>query len=122
MSDDLLRKYLRSEDETEPDEPSFIRAERPTRLEIREKNGNSRSLPYSSLEYIDFNPSEGLTLTFSTCKVELKGQNLGRLYDALNGHAVKCVLVAPGKRSDDDEGTTPKGPTIVESCRIETAE
>lgn len=120
MSDDLLRKYLRSVDEPEPDEPSFIRGENPVRLEIREANGNSRSFPYSSLEYIDFNPSEGLTLAFSTCEVELKGQNLGRLYEALNSHAVKCVLVAPGKSAEEDDGAKAKGPTIVEACKVES--
>lgn len=116
MSDDLLRKYVKPVDEPEPHEPSLVRGDgHLPRLEIREASGNSRSLPYSSLQYINFNPSVGVTLVFPDCVIELAGVNLFRLYDALNGHAVKTVLVIP----DAFRLETPDA-TLVDACTVRT--
>lgn len=115
MKDNLLTKYLTPGDRPEPHEPSIVRGEgHLPRLEIREADGNSRSLPYSSLEYINFNPSIGITLVFSKCSVELGGVNLFRLYEALNAHAVKTVLVIP-----DAVRLESPDVTLVDSCKVQ---
>lgn len=117
MSDDLLRKYVKPVDEPEPHEPSIVRGDgHLPRLEIREASGDSRSLPYSSLQYINFNPSVGVTLTFSACEIELHGRNLRPLFDALNAHNVKTILVVSDEFSEADLDAT-----VVESCRVEAA-
>lgn len=116
MSDDLLRKYVKPVDEPEPHEPSLVRGDgHLPRLEIREASGDSRSFPYSSLQYINFNPSVGITLAFPTCEIELRGTNLRPLYEALNAHAVKVIHVFP-----DEFFEAPSGATVVQSCRVET--
>lgn len=116
MSDDLLRKYVKPIDEPEPHEPSIVRGDgHLARLEIRDADGNSRSLPYSSLQYMNFNPSVGITLVFPDCVIELGGVNLFRLYAALNHHAVRTVLVIPDAFRLESPDTT-----LVDACKVRT--
>lgn len=70
-------------------------------LELRQKNGNILALGYNWLERVEFNPSEGITLSFGTGKVQLKGRNLNRetrpqvkLYEGLLRHKVPWVQEA----------------------------
>jgi len=113
VSDDLLSNYARLPHEPEPHEPSLVRGtEHLPRLEIRDADGTSRTLPYASLQYIHFRPGDHITLTFWACEVELKGENLKSLFDALNTQSVKTILVRPDELA--------RGP-IVRSCHVEPA-
>jgi len=45
-------------------------------IEFRKSNGSITALPYMMLERVDFDPSEGITLKFTTQTVRLIGRNL----------------------------------------------
>jgi hypothetical protein len=45
-------------------------------IEFRKKDGSVTALPYMMLERVDFDPSEGITLKFTTRTVRLIGRNL----------------------------------------------
>lgn len=45
-------------------------------LELRRQDGSIAALPYMMLERIDFDPSEGITLTFANQTVRIVGRNL----------------------------------------------
>lgn len=71
-------------------------------LEFRLKNGNVVALGYGWLERIEFDPSEGITLTFTGQKVvKIIGRNLNaevrpqvRLLDGLIRHRVPWIAEA----------------------------
>lgn len=45
-------------------------------LELRFRNGNITAFNYSMLDRVDFDPSDGITLTFGRDKVRIAGRNL----------------------------------------------
>lgn len=70
-------------------------------LEIRHANGDITALAYTPLESARFNPSTGITLSFSRTTVKLVGRNLNgggrktvRLFEGIIRHQVVWVVEA----------------------------
>ena len=75
--------------------------DRAVMLELRHANGGITALSYSWLESAEFNPSEGITLSFSGKTVILIGRNLNtvcrpgvRLFEELTRHRVLWIREA----------------------------
>lgn len=60
-------------------------------LDLHLANGDRVALPYSLLMKIEFDPSEGITLRFSTDDVTIKGRRLEPLYKALMQQRVSGI-------------------------------
>jgi hypothetical protein len=83
-------------------------------LELRLKSGNRDAYPYSLLEKLSYDPSEGVTLQFANGKVKLVGRHLAStqangamLFEALTRHRVPWVLEGDELRSPAATGTAP---------------
>lgn len=115
MGESLLDGYRAIDHEPSKAEPSIIYGDgRTPRLELRERDGSSRSLLYKSLRYLAFKQADGsLLLVFDECAVELRGKNLLRLYQALNEHRIKTILVVSA-----GEPAGPSDSVLVESCTV----
>lgn len=57
-------------------------------LDIQLANGDRVALPYHFLERVEYNPSKGFDLVFSTCRVVVVGSRLEPVYRGLLGHRV----------------------------------
>ncbi len=75
--------------------------DRAVMLELRHANGGITAISYSWLESAEFNPSEGITLSFSGKTVNLTGRNLNvesrpgvRLFEGLTRHRVLWIREA----------------------------
>ncbi|QDT53876.1 hypothetical protein Pan44_19020 [Caulifigura coniformis] len=80
-------------------------------LELRRRNGNITALPYAYLQKIEFNPSQGLFLTFAGDRFKIEGRNLNaevkpgvKLFEGLCRHKVTFIQESPqlDQFSDDD--------------------
>lgn len=115
MSESVLHGKGPLDNEAARDNPSIVfAASPPPRLEFRKRNKTSRSLPYSSLQYLALDTDASKMLVyFDDCQVEILGKNLRPLYDAVNEHRVRCIIevdgATPGLSAD-----TP----LVESCTV----
>lgn len=72
--------------------------DRAVMIEFRHANGDSTALAYPLLESAKFNPSHGITLSFSGATVKITGTNLnrevqpgGQLFEAIIQHRVVWV-------------------------------
>ncbi len=91
--------------------------ERAVMLEFRKKTGNILALPYGWVERVEFDPSQGITLTAGGQKISIRGRNLNaearpnvRLFQGIAQHRVPWVQEA-------DEPTNlraDKGATVIE--------
>lgn len=63
----------------------------PLTLDVRLKTDDRYGFPYSYLIWKHYNPSEGITLRFSSYTVFVKGRNLKELYEALLNHRVEYI-------------------------------
>lgn len=75
MTESILAKYVDSE---QVPSQEGIRC-----LNLVKKDGNCKAFPYTSLLWVDYNPSKGMLLHFATHTVTVKGRNLGPLYAAV---------------------------------------
>ena len=75
----------------------FLRGvkERAVMLDLRSRTGTRVAFPYTLLERVSFDPSDGLTLRFLGATVSVRGRNLAKptpagvsLLDALHRHRV----------------------------------
>lgn len=101
MAESILKKYAehRADTTSDPDSAADSDAgatcsgscfgcvrgnprERAIMLELRKANGSILAVGYAWLEWIDFEPSEGLTLHVAGKKVRIKGRNLNRMVDS----------------------------------------
>lgn len=71
-------------------------------LDVRHYNGNRWGFSYAYLMGVEFNPSEGITLRFTSATVTLTGWKLHPVYDGLLRHAV--TYVQEGNRRTDQPG------------------
>lgn len=76
-------------------------------IEFRHANGDITALAYPLLESARFNPSAGMTLSFSGTKVTIVGTNLNsevrpdlRLFEAITRHRVVWVQEADSKNAE----------------------
>lgn len=114
MNGRLLEKYVGrnggngetapSADESEIDDLGcfgWLRGirDRALAVELRQANGNIVAIPYHGIERFAFDPSEGIVLTVSGGKVQLKGRNLNaemrpaiRLFEGLARHRVPWIM------------------------------
>ncbi|HKQ48579.1 MAG TPA: hypothetical protein VJZ71_10960 [Phycisphaerae bacterium] len=89
-------------------------------VELRQANGNIVAIPYHGIERFAFDPSEGIVLTVSGGKVQVKGRNLNaevqptiRLFEGLARHRVPWIREVP-----DSESLTAAGnATVVDSIQ-----
>lgn len=109
--------------EPEEDRPAFsmVSADRQRKVmvEFRTKDGNAKARSYSFLAGIDFNPSKGIAMDFSTDKVTITGRNLRPLFDGLVAQRVAVV------REMDDlqaEANLPDEATVVLKIEIKPVE
>lgn len=70
-----------------------------TMLDLELANGDHVALPYGTLLKIQYIPSKGIRMQFSTDDVVIRGHRLDGLYRRLAQHRVPR-LVATGERSD----------------------
>ncbi len=70
-------------------------------LQLRKKNGNVRAVAYALFDQIDYDPSEGITISAAGQRIVIKGRNLNaevrpnvRLFDGLTRHRVPWVREA----------------------------
>lgn len=75
--------------------------DRAVMLELRKKDGNVLAIGYGWLERVEFNPSEGITLSIVGQKIRIKGRNLNaevrqsvRLFEGITRHRVPWVREA----------------------------
>ena len=75
--------------------------DRAVMLELRQANGSITAVTYSWLESAEYNPSEGITLSFSGKTVTVIGRNLNaecrpgvRLFEGLTRHRVLWIREA----------------------------
>lgn len=92
--------------------------ERAVMLELRKKTGAILAVGYSWLEFVEYEPSDGITLWIPGRKVRLQGRNLNaavdpdrpnvRLFEGLTRHRVPWVAVGGASREghDDDKSVT----------------
>lgn len=78
----------------------FLRGikDRCTMLELRLRTGKVRAVSYSYINYIDFDPSEGIVISVGGPKIVIKGRNLNaevrsavRLFESLTRHRVPWI-------------------------------
>ena len=89
-------------------------------LELRKKDGSILAVGYGWLERVEFNPSEGITLSLVGRTIRIKGLNLNaevrpcvRLFEGITRHRVPWVQEA----GEPDRMESEAGATIVD--RIE---
>lgn len=90
-------------------------------LEVRHSDGRITALAYGLLERAEFNPSDGITLTFAKTKLKIAGRNLNaecrpnlRLLAGIMRRRVPWIQEA-------DEGTAleaPKGAVLIETVEV----
>ncbi|MBK9118171.1 MAG: hypothetical protein IPM18_01005 [Phycisphaerales bacterium] len=75
--------------------------DRATMLELRRKDGSITAIGYAWLERVEFDPSEGITLTVADQKIRIRGRNLNsevrpsvRLFEGLTRHRVPWLREA----------------------------
>lgn len=64
-------------------------------LDLHLVDGDRVAFPYHFLEEIRYSPSNGITLVFSGCRVEVGGSSLETIYRGLLGHRIGHLAVAP---------------------------
>ncbi|MBI1349442.1 hypothetical protein GC163_24515 [bacterium] len=84
---------------------SPVSANRPPEpmLELRLKAGDAIALSYALLITAGFNPSQGITLEFTTHKVLLRGRNLRSIYRAIVDHRLAYLQEFPRPLDDQPE-------------------
>lgn len=88
--------------------------DRAVMIEFRHANGDITALAYPLLEAVKFNPSTGITLSFSGTTVTITGSNLnrevrggGRLFEGITRHRVLWVQEMDGPEKTDSSTTEP---------------
>ena len=66
-------------------------------LDLVLKGGNRVAMPYSTLLKAEFDPSNGITLRYSTDDVKIQGSRLDQLYKAILQHRAREVVVSGGR-------------------------
>jgi hypothetical protein len=98
------------------------RGDRTFMLEVRHKNGNISAFNYNTLDQAEFDPSDGISLTFYPCtKVKIVGRNLNdevrpnvRLVAGILQHRVAWIHEA-----DEPEAMlAPKDATVIEDVEV----
>jgi len=75
-------------------------------LDLWFKDGNQRAMSYNHLYDVEFNPSEGMVLTFSQHRVTIEGHLLDDLYRALKRHRIVYIWEADSTEAnliEDDQ-------------------
>jgi len=72
-------------------------------LDIRFKTGDRLALGYVYLLSVGFNPSEGITLVFTSHTVRIRGRCLEALYAGLSEHRVNYVAEQHQHPMDADQ-------------------
>jgi hypothetical protein len=87
-------------------------------LELRRKSGNILAIGYGWLERVEFDPSEGITLSFAGQRIRIRGRNLNtesrptvRLFEGIARHRVTWI------QESDRAGSieAPDHATIIDS-------
>lgn len=140
MTDRVLHRYLadrRPSDGDDPNAPApapeadgtdnlgcfgWLRGirDRAIMLDLRKKDGVCRAIPYSWIESIDFDPSEGITIQALGRSITIKGRNLNgearpsaRLYEGLTRHRVPWIQEA--EHAATAASTPDRASAVVES-------
>ncbi len=78
------------------------------------QSGDCVALGYPYLVKIKFQPSQGMTLTFTDTKVTLEGRNLAPIYHGLVAHQLKVI-----SEIDPQYDDRPEGETVVNRITVE---
>jgi len=95
MTESVLSKYI---DNQKND------SERQLCLDLVRKNANRLAFPYSHLLWVNYNPSQGIQIHFSTHTVTLAGKNLDAVYEQLLQFTLGSVTEVDEKRHSCPEG------------------
>jgi hypothetical protein len=87
--------------------------ERGIMLELRFKTGRRQSFGYPWLFEAEFDPSQGIVLNFTSCKVAIGGRNLRNMFDLINRH--RCVWI---QETDGLRDRSPDNATVVTSIAV----
>lgn len=89
-------------------------------LELRKKDGNILAVGYGYLDHVEFNPSDGITLSVAGRKIQVKGRNLNsevrstvRLFEGIARHRVSWVQEA----GEPESMESPEDSTVVEQIK-----
>lgn len=89
-------------------------------LELRKKDGNILAVGYGYLDHVEFDPSEGITLSVAGRKVRIKGRNLNsearplvRLFEGITRHRVPWIQEASAR----EPGETDDRATLIDSIQ-----
>ena len=85
-------------------------------LDVRLRTGDRETFPYAYLVRMRLDASGIITLKFSDTKVEIRGRNLGGLYDALKSHAAAWI-----QEGDDLHDETPEEAPFISAIKIADA-
>lgn len=95
--------------------------ERAVMLELRRKDGTAIALGYAWLERAEFDPSVGITLSFSGKTVKITGRELNRerrpnvrLFAGILRHRVPWIQEADGAQLME----APKDATLIETIKL----
>ena len=83
-------------------------------LDLRKKNGDRETFPYSYLVRMQFDKSGIITLKFSDTKVTITGRNLTGLYDKLRDYKVTSI-----QENDDRYDSASEDDLFISSIEIE---
>ncbi len=88
--------------------------DRAAMLELRRKDGNILAVGYGYMDKVEFDPSDGITLSVAGQRIRIKGRNLNeairpmvRLFEGISRHRVPWVREAdrPESLEADDKAT-----------------
>jgi hypothetical protein len=119
MSGDLISQFLGSPPDPPPrqrratasDDASGISESYVSMLDLVLVAGQRIALPYSTLLKVEFDPTKGIALHFSTDEVTISGYRLEALYRAIVQHRAREIKESGSKGEFEKEGS---GPVITE--------
>lgn len=117
MSRSLHERFGVGKNDPVPERPSFSLASptdaRLLMLDFQSRGGDAIAMAYSYLQTVRFDPSVGLTLSFTTHSVTLMGRNLNELYKALLDQIVRRI------EEQGEHDREPDGAPVVSRIRID---
>lgn len=119
MNGDLISQFLGTPPEPSPrprraaasEDTSGISESYVSMLDLVLVAGQRVALPYSTLLKVEFDPTKGIALHFSTDEVTITGYRLEALYRAIVQHRAREVKELGHKGEFEKEGS---GPVITE--------
>lgn len=85
-------------------------------LDFRFKGGKRLSLPYSYLSSVSYDPKSGITLTYPSHTMTVRGRNLGPAYNAIG--SLTALALVESDTGVDEGGDEP----FIEAIAVDQAD